>query len=537
MRLSYYDLDQDRVVEVDRGRYLYEDELRGFRFSWSPDSRWLAYARAVDNLKSAAFLFDTAAGQSHQVTSGYYSASHPFGAGGEYLFLFWDRALVPSYSDYQSSWIYANATHIAAVPLRQDVPSPLAPRNDEEGERDDDDDDDSEDDNGERPIFRGPVEIDLEGFESRLVVLPPEPGNFGGLEAVPGRVIYHRLPRTGALAEIPRERAGSIVAYDLEKRREKTVVEDVHDFVLASGGRRILPRRGEDFAILKLRPQREFEDALPLDEMEMTVDPAAEWRQIFTDAWSFERDYFYDPGLHGVDWEEMRRRYGALLEDAVTRWDVNFVIGELIGELIASHVYRGGGDVEEGTLRGTGLLGADFELDGGAYRIADIVDLLPWETEVRSPLRQPGVAVAEGDYLLAVNGTPVDASRDPWAAFAGMAGETVALTVNDRPTFEGARQVLVETLESETRLRNLAWMEANHRRVEEASGGRVGYVYVPDTGLRGQSELVRQLTAELAREGLIVDERFNSGGQIPDRFIELLNRPALNYWGVRDGVD
>jgi tricorn protease len=188
--------------------------------------------------------------------------------------------------------------------------------------------------------------------------------------------------------------------------------------------------------------------------MEATVDPRAEWRQLFTDAWRLERDFFYDPEMHGVDWNAMREQYGRLLEDAVTRWDVNFVIGELIAELNASHTYRGGGDLESSQRRGVGLLGVDWSLENGAYRIEKIIDGAPWDAEVRSPLAHPGVDVNEGDYVLAVNGVPLDASKDPWASFQGLAGRTAELTVNSRPTMDGARTVLVETLRSETRLRS-----------------------------------------------------------------------------------
>jgi len=271
--------------------------------------------------------------------------------------------------------------------------------------------------------------------------------------------------------------------------------------------------------------------------MEMEFDPVAEWRQIFNDVWRFERDYFYDPNMHGVNWKEMRERYGKLLDDAVTRWDVNFVIGELIAELNSSHTYRGGGDTETPQERKTGLLGVDFALENGAYRIRKILDGAAWDSEVRSPLLESGIKVGEGDYLLAVNGAPLDTHMDPWAAFAGLAESTVLLTVNDKPSLEGSRQVLVKTLADETRLRNLAWIEGNRRRVEAATKGRVGYLYVPSTGLDGQTELARMYWAQVDRDAMIVDERFNNGGQIPDRFVELLNRPPLNYWAVRDGRD
>jgi tricorn protease len=210
------------------------------------------------------------------------------------------------------------------------------------------------------------------------------------------------------------------------------------------------------------------------------------------------------------------------------------VLGEFIGELNASHTYRGGGDEEQPETRGIGMLGVDWALDRGAYRIKRIVRGGAWDADVRSPLAEPGVDVKEGDYVLAVNGVPLDPAHDPWAAFDGLAGVTVQLTVNASPSMTGARQVVVKCLADETELRYRAWVEERRARVDEASHGRIGYIYVQSTGTDAQNELVRQFIAQRTKDGLIIDERFNSGGQIPDRFIELLNRPPLSYWAVRD---
>ena len=330
-----------------------------------------------------------------------------------------------------------------------------------------------------------------------------------------------------------------MVYYDLEAREEQTVLDDATTFTVTADGKKMLATHQGRYAIVDVAPGQKLDKPLGTDRMMATIDPRAEWRQIFTDAWRLERDYFYDPGMHGVDWPAMRDRYGALLEHAVTRADVNFVIGELIAELNASHAYRGGGDLEREERRSVGLLGVDWTVEDGAYRIARILRPAEWELEARSPLDRAGIDVGEGDYVLAVNGRRLDPSRDPWAALQGLAGETVELTVADEADGQGARTVLVETLSpgDDARLRNLAWIAANRRKVAEATDGRVGYIYVPDTGLGGQTELVRQFTGQFAMDGLIIDERFNSGGQIPDRFIELLNRPVTNFWAVRDGED
>jgi tricorn protease len=537
MRIQIVDRGTGAVTQVDQGLWMFQGALNSFSVSWSPDSRWLAYSRGLENRHEAVFLFDTRGSRRHQVTAGFYSDTRPvFGPDGQYLFFQSDRTFQPVYGDIDNSWVYPNTTSLVAVPLRRDVPSPLAPRNDDE-EMDEDPDapggdvgaqdaDEAEADEAE------PVEIDLDGFESRLVQLPPDVGNYTDLHATDGKLVYRRLPRTGS-----GEDESPLVYYDLEEREEKTVLEDVDGFVVSADGKKTLVASGDRFAIIDLKPDQKMEKPLRTAEMEMTVDPAAEWRQIFNDVWRFQRDFFYDPNMHGVDWASMREQYGSLLDDAVTRWDVSFVIGELIAELDASHTYRSGGDTETPERRGVGLLGVDWSLENGAYRIERIIDGAPWDSEVRSPLRQPGVDVSEGDYVLAVNGLPLDPDKDPWAAFQGLAGRTVSLTVNGTPSTEGAREVLVETIGNEARLRNLAWIDANRRRVLEASAGRVGYIYVPNTGVQGQTELVRQFAGQTHLPALVIDERWNSGGQIPDRFIELLNRPPLAFWAVRDGKD
>ncbi|MFW6191946.1 MAG: S41 family peptidase [Gemmatimonadota bacterium] len=537
MRIRIVERATGRVTDVDEGLWMYQGALAGFRASWSPDSRWLAYARGTENRKAAIFLYDAREGERHQVTSDFYSDALPvFGPDGDYLFFLTDQTLDATYGNFDNSWIYPNATTVAVVSLRDDVPSPLAPRDDtvsldagEDGEGASSDADEAQDATTDDPA---PVEIDLEGFERRITTLPAEAGNYTDLHAAPGKVLYRRLPRTGSGGG-----DSPVVYWDLEAREEQTVLADADDVVLSRSGEKLLARRDGEFAVVDLQPDQDFGPAMRVSEMETTVRPREEWDQIFADVWRFNRDFFYDENMHGVDWEGVREQYAPLLEDAVTRWDVNFVLGEMIAELDASHTYRGGGDTEEEPQRSVGLLGVDWEVANGAYRIRRIVRAAPWDGSVRSPLDAPGVEVSEGDWVLAVNGRPLSVDRDPWAPFEGLAGRTVELLVNDAPTRQGARRVTVETMATETELRHLAWIQANRERVAEATDGRVGYVYVPSTGVDGQDALVRQFTAQIHRDGLVIDERWNSGGQIPDRFVELLNRPALSWWAVRDGKD
>ena len=538
------ELESGEVTDVDKGLYWMHTALRNIELAWSADSRWLAWHRQLETGTTAIFAFDTAAGERHQLTSGFYSDTRPaFDPDGNYLYYLSSRSLEPVYSDLDATWIYANTTRLVAAALRGDVPSPLAPRNDEEeaegeadtegdagggdgekngkqGKKDKEGGGDGED--GEEEEGPDPVEIDLDGFEARAVVLPTEAGNYVRPRAVSGKVLYHRLPRSGSSDEDQ-----PVLFWDLDDREEKTVLGDADGYELSADGKKLLVERDDAWAIVDLGPDAKFEDPLPTQGLQAMVDPRAEWRQMFEDVWRTYRDNFYDPGMHGLDWQAVGDTYRALLADAVTRWDVNFVLGELIGELNASHTYIFGGDTEQPARRAVGLLGVDWELADGGYRVGRIVRGAPWDAEARSPLAEPGVDVSEGDYILAVNGTPLDPATEPWAALAGLAGQTVQLTVADEPSSDGARQVLVETLSRDRDLRRLEWVEANRRYVDEKTGGRVGYVYVPDTGRRGQTELVRQYTSQASRDGLIVDERWNGGGQLPDRFVELMNRQLV----------
>jgi tricorn protease len=564
MRIRVYDIDANRATEIDKSpEWISHPGLESFRMQWSPDSRWLTYARPTTAANSAVFLYDTKNAALHQVTTGYLNDTQPtFEPEGKYLFYASDREFDPVYGSFDNSWTYPNPTKLVVVPLRRDVKSPLAARNDAENPALDTNDrkpdekkpdepkpdekkaDDKKPDE-KKPEDKKPeekkaddrasapanVDIDVSGFEARAIVLPPKGGNYADLQTIKGKLLYRRAPRTGS-----GEQKNAIVYFDLAEREEKTVLDEADGFETTTDGKKMLVVIKNKFAILDIKAAQKFEKPMVTAEMEAPVDPRAEWRQMFADVFRFERDFFYDPGMHGVNWPGLRTRYSKLLDDAVTRWDVDFLIGEFIGELNASHTYKGGGDMEQAPQRSVGLLGVDWELANGAYRIKRIVRGGPWDASVRSPLDEAGVMVKEGDYVLAVNGVPLDTKADPWASFQGLGDKTVILTVNATPAPTGSRQVVVKCLATETELRFRSWIEDRRQLVDKATNGKIGYIYVQSTGVDAQNELVRQFMAQWKKEGLIIDERWNSGGQIPDRFIELLNRPILAYWAVRDGV-
>ena len=556
-KIYIVDVASKDMTFVDKVDLLFYDESSTKpSYSWSSDSKWLAYSKYQDTKQNAIMIYNCESKEIHKVTSGFYDDSYPvFDSEGKYLFFYSNRTFEAVYSDMDSTWIYPNSTGIYAVALRKDVESLLRPRSDEEepavdkkdsekkkddGDKDSDDkkDCDSKEDDEKENVKKedvNSVEIDFDGFEQRIVAMPIGAGNFGMLATVKGKIVYQKNPVAGASK--PEEAKGSLCYYDLKEREEKTVISGITDYSLSADSKKVIYKSESTYGIIDLAEGKKVgDDKIATENMKVWVEPREEWRQIFFEAWRIQRDYFYDPGMHGVDWTGVRDWYGQLLGDVVDREDLNYVIGEMFGELNASHAYVGGGDIDWGQTISVGLLGCDYELDEAkkAYRISRIYRPSIWESEVKSPLLEPGVNVKPGDYLLKVNGSDVDITKDPWAAFQGLADEVVTLTIGKAEDINDTNEIIIKPMSSEYRLRNLAWIEENRKKVELATEGKVGYIYVPSTGYDGQSELFRQFVPQRTKHGLIIDERFNSGGQIPDRFIELLNRPLYNFWTRRD---
>lgn len=543
MKIYIYDRATGQTTLVDKGLRMMDGSLQNFTPSWSPDSRWLAYDRDLTNGHRGVFLYDYTSKQLHPVTSGYYSCGNPvFDPDGKYLFVTTNQYFNPLYSDLDNTFIYPNSTKLAAIVLKKNTPSPLYPQNDTVAlKQESKEEDAAASRNAKPPVVKkdekkkepkiSPIGIDLDGLESRLILLPMEPGNYGSLQAADGKLIYQQQPNTGS-----DDKAQPIKFFDLVKRKQKTIVEDAGGYILAADGKHLLVAKDGSTYIIAADEGQKLEKRLRTGEMQMWVNPREEWKQIVIDAWRLERDYFYDPNMHGVDWNKVKEQYLKMLEGAVTREEVNFIIGEMIGELNASHTYHGGGTEEVSKTVAVGYLGVDWSADGDHYKIKKIIHAAPWDAEVRSPLDLPGVSVKEGDYILAVNGVELTTKTEPYAVFGNLAGKSVELTYNNTGSWSGAKTVLVQLLSDESRLRHLAWIEQNRQRVEEATGGNAGYIYVRSTGVDGQNELIRQFTAQLDKKALVIDERFNNGGQIPDRFIEMLNRKPLAFWATRDGA-
>ncbi len=528
------DLQELRVLNVANGSSEVIDKtetqqynaLQGFRVSWSPDSKWLAYTKSVANNNNAIFLYSFDKNKVHQVTSGYYSDNSPvFDPSGKYLYFITDRSFNPTYSNLDNTWIYGNTGQLAVATLSAGTPSIVYPKNDE-----------AKVDTSSAPKAEGPKKlaapatasattVEPEGIERRIEILPVPAGNIGALVALDGKLLYVRFPASGSAPGAQ----SALFVYDQEGRNEKQVIGSLMEYAVSADRQNLLVRTPQGFGLVKPMPGQQVDKPLRVSEMEMVLHPREEWKQMFNDTWRRYRDFFYDPGMHQVNWGAMRTEYAKLLEDAITRWDVNNIMQEMISELSAGHTYVSGGDIERGRNRVPGLLGIDWALNGGAYQVKRIVRPAAWDNEARSPLEAPGVNVKEGEYIISVNGRPLDPALDPYAMFEGLAGKAVALRVNSKPTAEGAREVIVKTLmpQQEARLRHLEWIESNRKKVEELSGGTIGYMYMPNTGADGQTELMRQFYAQVDKQGFVIDERFNAGGQLGDRFVEMLNRPVV----------
>jgi len=541
MKIQVYDLETDKTTLIDHALHYFHGALENFSCNWSPDGRYLTFSHDLDNTHSAVFIFDYKNKNLHQVTSGFYSCSNPiFDSEGKYLYLLTNQSFSPNYSDLDNSFIYANSTQPAVITLQKTTPSILFPKNDTVKII------------ASEPITKvvevkhkfkslkdtietkrvkvKPVDIDFDGMESRLEILPLPAGNYRNLGSVKGKIIYIKYPPRDEEKAKP-----SLKFFDIEKREEKTILDNINNYKMSADRLKLLVQQAESFAIIKPEESQKFEKPIRVTEMQMLVNPMEEWKQILTDAWRIERDYFYDPSMHGVNWNQVKERYTKMLEGAASREELNYIIGEMIGELNSSHTYQGGGDLEKEHSEDVGYLGVDYEADGDFYKIKKIIKGAAWDAEEKSPLDMPGVNIPEGSYLLAVNGVPLTTVQEPFAVFEGLADKTIELTYNSAPSWNGAKTALVKTMKDEGRLRYLSWVENNRQRVDEETAGEAGYIYVPSTGIDGQNELMRQFNAQWDKKALIIDERFNSGGQIPDRFIEMLNRKPLAYWAIRDG--
>ncbi|MBN1132097.1 MAG: PD40 domain-containing protein, partial [Bacteroidales bacterium] len=519
LRCYILDINTKKITEVDRVEYEHVDESlhrKGiFDYCWSPDSRYLAYSKMNEDLVWQVYIYSLDTKKVHPVSDGlYYDFNPVFTKDGEHLLFVSNRRFNPTFCDMEWEMVYKDVAGIYALTLKKDGRSILPLVNDTE--------------NGEQESSgsASPFRIDFEGIEQRIEALPLDPGNYRDLAVNESGLFYLNSEKDDYNRMDYREPGPrTLYRYIFNSREEKTVIEGISGFRLSADGSQLLYRRGNQLGIIASDSANSRGTDLDLSDLKMTIDPLKEWKALFDEAWRFERDFYYEPGMHGIDWLAMKEKYGKLIDRATCREDLRFIIGELIGELNTSHTYvYGGYSQRNSTPVSTGMLGVDWKADPShhLYRFEKIYRVPDWARGSYPPLAKPGVNIREGDYLLAVNGKEVKAHENIYSAFTDLAGKPVKLTVNSAPALEGSREVIVEPSGSDTRFRYYDWLENNRIAVDKASGGQIGYIYLPDTYEGSAVDFPKYFYSQTKKKGLIIDGRFNGGGLDPEIFLQRL---------------
>ena len=565
LQLWYLDVASGHSVKVDADTY--EAPWRAFDPSWSSDSRWIAYSKVLPNHLRAIFLYSLESGKATQVTDGLSDARFPaFDAGGEYLYFAASTNAGPTVGWIDmTSYDHPVTRSLYVVVLRNDKPSPLAPLSDEE--KADTSAAAPKRDTGKKGAGGAadsakhaggpgaPIRIDLAHIDQRIMALPTGDRRWSAL--VPGAAgtifVLETVPQPSDSAQENPTNRQTVYKWDLATRKMTKVTEGVSGFGpdgnvddrspttfrVSQNGKKMLYRAQGQWTIAATDgSSKPGEGSLRVGGVQVAVDPRAEWQQMFHEAWRIERDFFYDPHHHGLDLDAAERKYKPYVAGVASHDDLRYLLTEAMGELTVGHLFIfGGGDDEGRHPPPTGLLGADFSVDRGHYRITRIYTGESWNPALRAPLSQPGVNVAQGDYLLAVDGTTVSPTEDIYKYFQGTAGRSVVLRVSADPSGAGARDVTVDPIPSERGLRNHAWIDDNRRTVDRLSGGKIGYAYLPNTGGDGYTYFNRYYLAQTQKEGMVLDERFNGGGSIADYMIEVMQRKPIFKMMTRDGED
>jgi tricorn protease len=522
--LEILDVDSGQISLVDTGTQASIDTYR-----WSPDSMWIAYEMTHPDTRLPCLAVYSLASQRVEILGDgtTFDFQPAWSVDGTYLFFLSNRDYNLTFSDFEFNYIYDNATRVYAASLEPDA-EPLFPLESDEveldGEVEGEAEKDDDSDEGERE-----VRFVAEGFVDRTIALPGlGSGNYDNLVAVDGAVLYRKLGDN----ENP-----TLMRYDLDKRAEEKVLESVAEYFVGAKGAEVLYRWQSSWSIAEVKPASEG-TALDLSGLRMKLDPRAEWRQMFDEVWRIGRDWFYDDKMHGIEWQAMKARYGALVPHVAHRSDLDFIFGEMVAELEAGHTYVQSGEMPQVERVEGGMLGAELEADeaSGYYRFAEIFAGENWDSQYRSPLTEPGAGVEEGEYLFAIDGVGLSLDLNPYRLLEGKGGEQVELLVGSTPDPKQARTTTVRTITSETDLRYIDWVKSRARLVEELSGGRIGYIHLPNTAQDGNRMLQKVFYSQASKPALIIDERYNGGGFIPGRMIEMLSRTSLSFW-ARRGID
>jgi tricorn protease len=536
-RLNFWYIDLEKKTPVKIDTDMYTDPIHTpLQMVWSPDSRWIAYTKQLKSHLHAVFVYSIEEDKSYQLTDGMSDTLFvTFDKSGKYLYFTasTDTALAGSWLDISS--LQRSVTRgVYMIVLSKSDPSPLAAESDEEKSAG------KTDDRGASPQ----VAIDFENITDRILPLPVPARDYYAIAAgKPGVVYLVEGPAVNAFPLNTKATPRTVNKFDLRTRKAERIVNGVTLFQVSRDAEKMLYARGTDWFVAPadkpVDPSQAASGQLKLDSLELYVEPRAEWKHIYDQAWRDERDFFYDPGLHGLTLEAIKKKYEPYLAGIGTRDDLDYLFNEMLGNMAVGHMYAAGPDSDIfGAKRAkVGLLGADYAVENGRYRFTRIYSGDPWDLDVRAPLIQPGAAARVGEYLLAIDGRDIQPSADVYSYFDETAGKRVVLRVGSKPDGSDARNIAVVPIDDEFSLRHYAWIEGNRRKVDELTGGRVAYLYLPDTGANGFTSFNRYYFAQTGKEAAIIDERYNGGGLISDYFIDYFRRTLLAYWHMREGTD
>ncbi len=495
LKLNFIDLENATPpVHVDTDTYAGPMNMSP---AWSPDSQWLAYTRKLKSHLHAVFLYSVQQNKTFQITDGMSDAADArFDKDGKYLYFTasTNTALTSGWLDMSSIERPVTRSVYVAV-LANNIPSPLAPESDEEKQE-------PKEKEPAKKETTVTVKIDLENISQRILALPIPARNYTALEAGKPGVIF-------LIESAPNAEGSALHQFDLKTRKTEKLREGIRSFALSANGEKMLYRQGQQFFLTPATKAPPADGPLRLDNLQVWTNPPAEWRHMYHQAWRNQRDFFYDPGLHGVNRADFEKKYESYLDGLASREDLNYLFEEVFGELTVGHMFVGGGDRPDVKRVPTGLLGADYTVESGRYRFARVYNGENWNPSLTAPLTQPGVNVVAGEYLLAVQGRDLRPPANIYSFFEETVGKAITLRVGPDPSGANARNVTVVPALSENGLRNYAWIEDNRRKVDQLTGGRVGYVYLPNTAGGGYTNFNRYFFSQVGKDAVIIDERFN----------------------------
>ena len=531
--LWYINIREKKLIKIDQST---RNEIHDY--NWSPDGLWITYSKTEDNNFNDIYLFSLNENKAINISSGMNNDFEPvFSSDGKYLFFVSSRHENPVSSEIEFNMATLKMGGIYVATLQKTEPSPFAPRSDEgmiETKND------TSKKSPWKPGAISPVHIDIDGLMSRAIPLQIPAGNINNI-STSGDMVYYMTSPPDIVdgTELVGEQ-DTLHVYDMKKREEASLVSPLDGYELSADGSKIIYLQKEKYIISdsKLEKDKNKEEkTLNLSDMKSEIDPVSEWNEMFHQAWRLERDFFFNPEMNGKNWEEIKLKYEKLLPGLTCRADLNYLIGEMIGELQNSHTYVGGGDEPKNDYNPTGLLGVDFALDkpSGRYYFKKIYKGDNTRNEFRSPLTEPGVNTKEGDFLLAVDGHELKASQNPYSLFVNSLGKTVKLTLSDNPQGLKKHDEIVKPITNELNLRLKDWIDHNREVVNKESGGKIGYIYLSDMEDVGMNQFVRQFYPQIRKEGLIVDVRYNGGGNIDQILLERLRRILVGMETNRQG--